>query len=165
MKTIEYLRASRTADLVRSEENQSWLNTPKWAAGRAGSGPGGETCGSCRYFDRSRLCWSNEGQAAPCSERERLAIGTGKIGEVPAKMPSCSLFAEHPDAPAASAFADQQLAQKLTEKREKIERWRQAIDRETREIRELELARHEGKAEPLDPAWKGFEPAAPYDTS
>jgi hypothetical protein len=165
VKTIEYLRASRTPDLVRSADDHTWLNTPKWAAGRAGSGPIGQTCAGCVHFDLDRLCLSNEGRAAPCSARERLATGRGKIGEIPARMAACSLFSERPGGPAVAAYADEVLAQKLTEKRDKIARWRQAIDRETREIRELELARHEGKPEPLDPAWRGFEPAAPGNTS
>ena len=116
------------------------------------------TCADCRHADLERLKLSNQGRAAPCLERARLANGKGAIQEVPLKMLACSLFSERPDKTAAFAFADERLAQQLTEKRAKIDTWRAAIDRTTREIRELELARHEGKPEPVDPQWAGFEP-------
>ena len=90
-----------------------------------------------------------------------LANGKGMIQEVPLKMAACSLFSERPDKTAAFTFADERLAEQLTEKRAKIDTWRAAIDRTTRVIRELELARHEGKPDPVDPQWAGFEPS--YD--
>jgi hypothetical protein len=97
--------------------------------------------------------------------RLRRHLATRDIQEVPLKMAACSLFSERPDKTTAFAFADERLAQQLTEKRAKIDTWRAAIDRTTREIRELELARHECKPEPIDAEWANAEPAAPHDTS
>jgi hypothetical protein len=162
---IKYVGANRDPHLIRSSGDASWLQTPVGAAGCAGSGPIGKTCADCLHADLSRLKLSDQGRAAPCLERARLANGKGAIQEVPLKMAACSLFSERPDKTTAFAFADERLAQQLTEKRAKIDTWRAAIDRTTREIRELELARHECKPEPIDAEWANAEPAAPHDTS
>ena len=164
MIAIKYIGGNRDPHLVSPGSDANWLATPIAAAGCTGSGPIGKTCADCLHADLSRLKLSDQGRAAPCLERARLANGKGAIQEVPLKMAACSLFLERPDKTTAFAFIDERLAQQLTEKRAKIDRWRAAIDRTTREIRKLELARYEGKPEPIDAEWSGFEPE-PHDTS
>jgi hypothetical protein len=156
MIKIGFLAASRLPGLVRSREDESWLQTAVGMAGRAGSGPPNTTCLSCIHLDLAASCWSDRGKAAVCLERRRLARGKGRIQEVPVNSASCSRYAQRPDTAAAVAYADERLGERIRIKREQVERLRQAGKRLETDIRELQKLREDPGD---DPAWRNFEPA------
>jgi hypothetical protein len=161
MIKIRLVGERRNANLVRSADDKSWMNTPVGMAGRIGSGPPGTICQNCLHMDLGASKHSDKGKAAPCLERRRLANGKGEIQEVPVKSASCSQYAERADIAAAVARAEDVLGERIGMKREQIERYRQSIKRLETEVRELQVMR----AGPgHDPQWAGFEPAI-FDTS
>ena len=163
MIKIKFLE--RSAGLIRSETDQSWLATPLGMPTRAGSGPAGVVCLMCRHFDLSQSRWSDHGRCAPCLERRRLTPGKAAPQEVPARWPACSRFARRPDAAAAIAAAATRLDERIVERRSKIDGLRSTIKRLEGEIAELheeqrdaQGARSRSGDSAEDSEWKEFEP-------
>jgi hypothetical protein len=161
MIKIRYVGEKRTVGLVRSADGQAWMNTPVGMAGRIGSGPPGTICRNCTHLDLAESRLSDKGKAAACLERRRLAVGKGEIQEIPVNSPSCSQYAERADIAAAIAYAEDRLGERISIKREQIERLRQSSKRLETEIRELQLLRQDPG---VDAEWAGFEPAI-FDSS
>jgi hypothetical protein len=158
MIKIRLVGENHNLNLTRPDGDQAWLNTPVGMAGRMGSGPPSATCLSCIHLDLGEGRWSDKGKAAPCLERRRLANGKGAIQEVPVNSPACSQYAERPDTAAAIAYAEDRLGERISIKREQIERLRQSSKRLEDEIRELQRMR----ADPgVDVNWRNFEPVGP----
>lgn len=140
MIVIKTLGEIHPSHLVHSAEDNAWFRTACGAAGRAGSGPPGESCATCEYWDLASPKWSDQGKAAPCLKRRLLTPGK-RAQEVPAKMPACNHFAPRQDAAAVTAFADRLLEERICEKQAKIGELEQVIKRLHEEIDEHERER------------------------
>ena len=139
MIKIQYVGDRHHPALIRSKEEQNWLNTPSGMAGRMGSGPHGATCLSCAHLDLLASKFSDRGKAAPCVEARRLRHGK-RSPEIPVHTAACNHYAARLDA-TALADADQRLAERLEEKRADIKRLKATLRRLDEEIHELELER------------------------
>jgi hypothetical protein len=159
MITIKLLGANHNQNLKRPTGDRAFMRTPIGMAAPIGSGPAGETCGTCAHFDLPGIRWSNLGRAAFCLERQRLSGKSPQ--EVPARAEACNRHLKRADAAAAVAAVEDRLGERIQLKREKIEQYRQSAKRLEMEIRELQQMREDPG---YDSAWSGFEPTL-HDTS
>jgi hypothetical protein len=159
---IKLLGATHNQNLKRPTGDRAFMQTPIGMAAPIGSGPAGETCGTCAHFDLPGIRWSNWGRAAFCLERQRLSGKSPQ--EVPARAEACSRHLKRADAAAAIASVEDRLGERIQLKREQAERYRQSIRRLEMEVRELQAMREDPG---YDSQWANAEPVeagAPNDT-
>jgi hypothetical protein len=154
MITIKFVGAAHPSNLVRTDADLDWANTPLGMPTRCGSGlTPGATCLNCIHLDLADSVWSDRGRAAPCLETRRL---TGKSAQpVPIHSAACSRHVLRPDVAAAIKTADRRFDERIGVKREQVRKLEAAIDRMRGEIREIQLQR-EDNGQDVD--WSGFEP-------
>jgi hypothetical protein len=131
MIKIKFLE--RSAGLIRSETDQSWLATPST---RAGSGPAGVVCLMCRHFDLSQSRWSDHGR---CARRPDAAAAIA----------------------AAATRLDERIVErrsKIDGLRSTIKRLEGEIAELHEEQRDAQGARSRSGDSAEDSEWKEFEP-------